>query len=141
MDYARRPGETIRWQSFTSSSTDIKVALGFPGNVVFEISVLHPFVSLDEVSAFKSEHEFVLSPYQWFMIKDVRWAPQYDGYLLWTKTWNYRIRRLGSTGARLSPSSDWLLVHFFPFDLRRLMAAPELLFPRRDHIAEARWTS
>jgi hypothetical protein len=67
-DYARRPDELIRWQGFTSSSSDRRVALGFPGNVLFEISLVHPLASLDEISAFKHEHDFILSPYQWFCL-------------------------------------------------------------------------
>jgi hypothetical protein len=72
-DYARRPEELIRWQGFTSSSRDQQVALDFPGNVLFEISLTHPVASLDEISAFRNEHEFILSPYQWFSLNCVRW--------------------------------------------------------------------
>jgi hypothetical protein len=67
-DYARRPDELIRWQGFTSSSRDMKVALGFPGNVLFEVALRDNVASLDEMSAFKHEHEYVLSPYQWFSL-------------------------------------------------------------------------
>lgn len=81
IDYARRPDEFIRWQSFTSSSADINVALQFPGNVLFEMSLAHPVVSLNEVSAFQNEQEFVVSPYQWFEIKAIRWAPQYQRWI------------------------------------------------------------
>jgi hypothetical protein len=61
-DYARRPGEMIRWQAFTSSSSDRGVALGFPGNVLFEISLWSSVPSLEAISAFKNDHEYVLSP-------------------------------------------------------------------------------
>jgi hypothetical protein len=72
-DYARRPDELIRWQSFTSSSREMGVALGFGGNVLFEISLSHSVASLDEISAFRNEHECILSPYQWFSVTAVRW--------------------------------------------------------------------
>jgi hypothetical protein len=73
VDYARRPYDIIRWQSFTSSSRDRSVALGFPGSVLFEISLLNPVASLNEISAFRNEREFVLSPYQLFRLNAVRW--------------------------------------------------------------------
>jgi hypothetical protein len=72
-DYARRPDELIRWQGFTSSSRDLGVALGFPGNVLFEIALIYPVPSLDAISVFKNEHEFILSPYQRFFLNSVRW--------------------------------------------------------------------
>jgi hypothetical protein len=72
-DYARRPDELIRWQSFTSSSRDRQVALAFPGNVLFEISLFHSVPSLDDISAFKHEHECILSPYQRFILNGIRW--------------------------------------------------------------------
>jgi hypothetical protein len=72
-DYARRPEELIRWQGFTSSSRDQRVALDFPGNVLFEISLTHAVASLCEISGFTNEHEFNLSPYQWFSMNCVRW--------------------------------------------------------------------
>jgi hypothetical protein len=81
-DYARRPDELIRWQGFTSSSRDLNVALSFPGNVLFEISLRFPVASLDEVSAFKDEHEFILSPYQWFSLKGVRWDSDCGRWIL-----------------------------------------------------------
>jgi hypothetical protein len=73
MDYARRPDELIRWQGFTSSSRDLSVALGFPGNVLFEVSLENSVPSLSHVSAFKHEEEFILSPYQGFSLNAVRW--------------------------------------------------------------------
>jgi hypothetical protein len=73
IDYARRPQELIRWQGFASSSSDLKVALSFPGNVLFEIWLSSPVASLHAVSAFAGEEECVLSPYQWFFLRDVRW--------------------------------------------------------------------
>jgi hypothetical protein len=72
-DYARRAEELIRWQGFTSTSRDLRVALGFPGNVLFQISLNDSVVSLDEVSAFNTEHEFILTPYQCFSLRGVRW--------------------------------------------------------------------
>jgi hypothetical protein len=72
-DYARRPEELIRWQGFTSSSRDQRVALDFPGNLLFEISLTHAVASLDDISAFRNERELILSPYQWFSLNCVRW--------------------------------------------------------------------
>jgi hypothetical protein len=82
VDYARRPDDLIRWQGFTSSSPDIKVALGFPGSVLFEISLRHPVASLSAISMFRSEHEFILSPYQWFSLKCVRWDSDCGRFIL-----------------------------------------------------------
>jgi hypothetical protein len=96
VDYARRSDEIIRWQSFTSTSSNIQVALGFPGNVLFEISVARPVASLGSVSVFKSEQEFVLSPYQWFIVNDVRWESTHRRWLL-------SIRESSS-----SPPDSWL---------------------------------
>jgi hypothetical protein len=73
VDYARRPDEVIRWQGFTSASRDVKVALGFPGKVLFEISLTHPVASLDDISVFPNEHEVILNPYQEFALNGVRW--------------------------------------------------------------------
>jgi TPR repeat protein len=73
IDYARRPEEIIRWQGFTSTSGSVDVALGFPGNVLFEISLTHAVASLAGISAFQHEQEFVISPYQWFALNGVRW--------------------------------------------------------------------
>jgi hypothetical protein len=47
--------------------------LGFPGNVLFEISLQDSVASLDEISAFKGEHQIMLSPYQWLSLNGVRW--------------------------------------------------------------------
>jgi hypothetical protein len=82
VDYARHPDESIGWQGFTSSSRDRRVALGFPGNVLFEISLTHPAASLDDLSAFRSEQEFILSPYQLFSLKSVRWDAECGRWLL-----------------------------------------------------------
>jgi hypothetical protein len=82
VDYARRPEELIRWQGFTSVSRDMKVALGFAVNILFEISVLYSVASLDAISAFKREQEFILSPYQWFSLSCVRWDPTYGRWIL-----------------------------------------------------------
>jgi hypothetical protein len=81
-DYARRPDESIRWQGFTSSSRDLKVALTFPGNVLFEISLTHSVASVDDISAFKDEHEYILSPYQWFSMNCVRWDADCGRWIL-----------------------------------------------------------
>jgi hypothetical protein len=81
-DYARRPDELIRWEGFTSSSPDPSVALGFPGNVLFEISLHTPVASLGDVSAFTSEREVVLSPYQRFSLNGVRWEESYGRWIL-----------------------------------------------------------
>jgi hypothetical protein len=72
-DYARRPDELIRWQGFTSSSRDEGVALGFPGNVLFEISLKNSVASLDDISAYSREQEVILSPYQTFSLDSIRW--------------------------------------------------------------------
>jgi hypothetical protein len=72
-DYARRSEEIVRWQGFTSASWDRGVALGFPGNVLFEISLWNPVASLDDISAFKDEQEVILTPYQDFSLECVRW--------------------------------------------------------------------
>jgi hypothetical protein len=82
VDYARCPEELIRWQGFTSSSGDQRTALGFPGNVLFQISVTHSLASLDDISAFKTEHEFILTPYQWFSLNDVRWDGECQRWIL-----------------------------------------------------------
>jgi TPR repeat protein len=76
VDYARRPEEWIRWPGFTSSSRLRSVALDFPGNVLFEVSLTDPVPSLNDISAFKNEEEFILSPYQWFELDRVRWDPE-----------------------------------------------------------------
>jgi hypothetical protein len=81
IDYARRSGEMIRWQGFASTSSDIRVALGFPGSVLFEISVSLPVVSLSSISVCQSEQEFVLTPYQWFVVNDVRWDAKYQRWI------------------------------------------------------------
>jgi hypothetical protein len=81
IDYARRQNESIRWQGFTSSSRDIRVALSFPGNVLCEISLAHDVASLSDISAFKNEQEFILSPYQWFRINGVRWNDDYGRWI------------------------------------------------------------
>jgi hypothetical protein len=73
VDHARHPGEFVHWQGFTSASRDAAVALGFPGNVLFDIRLTHAVPYLDDVSAFKHEHEVILSPFQWFSIDGVRW--------------------------------------------------------------------
>jgi hypothetical protein len=72
-DYGRRTDELIRWQGFTSSSGEQGVALGFPGNVLFELFVQKSVASLSAVSAFTQEREFILSPYQWFSLDGIRW--------------------------------------------------------------------
>jgi hypothetical protein len=82
VDYARRREEDIRWQGFTSSSRDLQVALGFPGNVLFEITLVHPAPSLDTISAFKNEHEIILSPYQRFSLFGVRWDSDCGRWIL-----------------------------------------------------------
>jgi hypothetical protein len=81
VDYARRREEMIRWQGFTSTSSDVNVALRFPGSVLFEISVSDPVPSLAAISAFASENEFILTPYQWFDIRDVRWDSKYERWV------------------------------------------------------------
>jgi hypothetical protein len=70
-DYARHPDEVIRWQGFASSSRTVGGALA--GNVLFEISLTHPVASLAELSEFKDELEVVVSPYQRFSLRCVRW--------------------------------------------------------------------
>jgi hypothetical protein len=47
--------------------------MGFHGNVLFEISLVHPLPSLVAISAVKREDEFVLSPYHRFTLRFVRW--------------------------------------------------------------------
>jgi hypothetical protein len=81
-DYARRPDEEIRWQGFASSSRDRGVALSFPGTVLFEISLLNPVASLDDISAFRHEQEVILSPYQCFDLKCVRWDQDCGRWIL-----------------------------------------------------------
>jgi hypothetical protein len=81
IDYARRPQEIIRWQGFTSTSSNVDVALGFPGRVLFEISISGPVASLGDISVFASENEFILTPYQWFEINDVRWDAKYQRWV------------------------------------------------------------
>jgi hypothetical protein len=71
VDYARHPDELIRWQGFTSTSRDRRVALGFPGSVLFEISLVDSLPSLDRISAFTSEQELVLTPYKLFELSSV----------------------------------------------------------------------
>jgi hypothetical protein len=63
----------------------VRVALGFPGNVLFEISVVHPIPSLDAISAFKNEHEFILSPYQWFALRGIRWDPGFARWIVFVE--------------------------------------------------------
>jgi hypothetical protein len=60
----------------------LDVALRFPGNVLFEVSLAHSVASLDALSAFKNEHEFILSPYQWFSLNCVRWDDDYQRWIL-----------------------------------------------------------
>jgi hypothetical protein len=74
VDYARRGSEHIWWQSFTSTSSDIDRARRFPGNVLFEISVVDPVPSLAEHSAYPEEQEFILNPYQQFNLGGVHWS-------------------------------------------------------------------
>jgi TPR repeat protein len=81
-DYARRPKELIRWQGFTSSSRSLRVALSFPGNVLFEISLTHEVASLGNISAFKNERESMLSPYQWFSLNCIRWDGRCGRWIL-----------------------------------------------------------
>jgi TPR repeat protein len=81
VDYARRQGEHIWWQGFTSASSDINIARRFEGNVMFEISVADSTPSLTECSAFPGEQEFILSPYQQFILDGVRWS---DSLGRWT---------------------------------------------------------
>jgi hypothetical protein len=71
VDYARHPDEIIRWQAFTSTSRDRSVALAFPGNVLFEIRLVESLPSLDGISAFTSEQECILSPYNWFVLSSI----------------------------------------------------------------------
>jgi hypothetical protein len=73
IDYARRRGEHIWWQGFTSASADIAVARKFRGNVLFEILVgcLTPLPS--RLSDFPAEQDFVLNPYQRFKLNTVEW--------------------------------------------------------------------
>jgi hypothetical protein len=71
IDYARRRGENIWWQGFTSASADIAAARGFRGNVLFEISVGCLISSVSKFSAFPGEREFVLNPYQRFNLNTV----------------------------------------------------------------------
>jgi hypothetical protein len=82
VDYGRRPGEVIRWQNFGSSSSRLSVAVGFPGNVLFEVHLTSAVASLRDVSAFKDEDEFILSPYQWFFLRDVRWASDIGRWII-----------------------------------------------------------
>jgi hypothetical protein len=82
VDYARRPEELIRWQGFTSSSRDVNVALGFAVNILFEVSLRYSVASLDAISAFKREHEFILSPCQWFSLSCVRWDDTYGRWIV-----------------------------------------------------------
>jgi hypothetical protein len=81
-DYARRPGELIRWQSFTSSSRDLSVALGFQGSVLFEISFVNPVASLNEISPFRNDQEFILSPFQLLALSAVRWDSDCQRWIL-----------------------------------------------------------
>jgi hypothetical protein len=74
VDYARRQGEHIWWQGFTSASSDINQARKFEGNVMFEIVLTDSAPSLCECSAFPDEKEFVLNPYQPFILDGVRWS-------------------------------------------------------------------
>jgi hypothetical protein len=60
----------------------LNVALGFPGNVLFEISLKHSVASLAEVSVFKNEDEVILSPYQWFSLHSLRWNSDYGRWIL-----------------------------------------------------------
>jgi hypothetical protein len=74
VDYARRQGENIWWQGFTSSSSDVHQARKFQGNVMFEIILTDPAPSLSGCSAFPQEQEFILNPYQRFTLDGVRWS-------------------------------------------------------------------
>jgi hypothetical protein len=74
VDYARRQTEQIWWQGFTSASADIDQARRFPGNVLFEISLVEPVPSLYQYSAYPQEQEFILNPYQPFILDGVRWS-------------------------------------------------------------------
>jgi hypothetical protein len=73
VDYARRKGQHIWWQGFTSVSADINRARGFPGNVLFKIFVTSPAPSLAQYSAYPVEQEFVLNPYQHFVLDYLNW--------------------------------------------------------------------
>jgi hypothetical protein len=81
-DYVRRPEEYLRWQSFSSASRDRRVALGFPGTVLFEISLTSDVPSMVEVSAFQGESEVILSPYQWFSLHEARWDSECRRWIL-----------------------------------------------------------
>jgi hypothetical protein len=74
VDYARRQGENIWWQGFTSASSDIAVARSFRGNVMFCIILTESAPSLSEYSAFPSEQEFLLNPYQRFTLDAIEWS-------------------------------------------------------------------
>jgi hypothetical protein len=108
MDYARRNGGVMRWPNFGSSSTEAKVALGFPGNVLFQVATGDPRPSLVEVSAFPDEQEYILSPYDWFSIEQVRWSEEYRRWIV----------AIGE--AKRSPAPSWLF-----FDVAAAPAIPE----------------
>jgi hypothetical protein len=101
VEYARHPDEEFRWQGFTSSSRDRGVALDFPGNVLFQISLRHSVASLDEVSAFKHERECVLNPEGWFSVKSVRWDVDCGRWILSVSETGTPRRQAGSAFASL----------------------------------------
>jgi hypothetical protein len=88
VDYARRKGELIWWQGFTSSSSDINQALLFPGNILFEISLTDTVPSLSEYSALPHEREFVLNPYEWFALDGIRWGDSTRRWIIELHSWS-----------------------------------------------------
>jgi hypothetical protein len=72
-DYFRSAGDVIRFPCFASSSSRKEVALAFPGNVLFDVALVDVLPSLSDISAFKDEDEFVLSPYLWFSLGGIHW--------------------------------------------------------------------
>jgi hypothetical protein len=81
VDYARRQGEKIWWQGFTSASANIDVARRFEGNVLFEIVLNESAASLSQYSNFPDEEEFILNPYQRFTLDAIQWN---DSLNRWT---------------------------------------------------------
>jgi hypothetical protein len=84
-DYARRKHQPIWWQGFTSASKNINVALKFGQTVLFEISTWNPSPSVGKNSAFQSEKEFILNPYQQFYLGKVRWKEEINRWVISVK--------------------------------------------------------
>jgi hypothetical protein len=70
-DYARRPGDVIYWQGFTSTTANITVAYEFEGNVLLMIIPVDPSAGTEDLSFIPVEQEFVISPYQGFYLRGV----------------------------------------------------------------------